>query len=150
VRWASCVQSVDSPDLAARLSRRAGSTGRRMDVLVQVNVSGEGTKSGVDPSGAHDLALAVAALDGLRLRGLMTVGARSDDDAVVRAGYALLRRLRDDLRTSGAPGTDGATELSMGMSGDLEAAVAEGATVVRVGTAVFGVRAPVPAVSPAR
>jgi uncharacterized pyridoxal phosphate-containing UPF0001 family protein len=62
----------------------------------------------------------------------------------VRRGYALLRRLRDDVLSSGAPGTDRATELSMGMSGDLEAAVAEGATVVRVGTAVFGARAPLP------
>jgi PLP dependent protein len=143
LRWASCVQSVDSADLATRLSRRAVSAGRGLDVLVQVNVSGERTKSGVQPSDAVELALAVAQLDGLRLRGLMTVGANSPDDDVVRAGYALLRRLRDDVLSSGAPGTDVATELSMGMSGDLEAAVAEGATVVRVGTAVFGSRAPV-------
>jgi pyridoxal phosphate enzyme (YggS family) len=150
LRWASCVQSVDSLDLATRLSRRADHAGRPLDVLVQVNVSGEGTKSGVDPSDAFDLATAVAALDGLRLRGLMTVGAHSPDDAVVRGGYALLRRLRDDLLRSGAPGTDAATELSMGMSGDLEAAVAEGATVVRVGTAVFGSRPPLPSPPPAR
>ena len=143
LRWASCVQSLDSLPLAERLADRAASAGRRLDVLVQVNVSGEPTKFGVDPSGAVDLAVAVAALDGLRLRGLMTVGARSPDDDVVRAGYGLLRRLRDDVAASGAPGTGEATELSMGMSGDLEAAVAEGATVVRLGTAVFGSRPPV-------
>ncbi len=141
LRWASCVQSVDSTDLAARLSRRAAAAGRGLDVLVQVNGSREGTKTGVEPSAAVELAVAIARLDGLRLRGLMTVGAHSPDDDVVRAGFALLRRLRDELLASGAPGTDAATELSMGMSGDLEAAVAEGATVVRVGTAVFGSRA---------
>ena len=80
---------------------------------------------------------AVAALPGLRVAGLMTVGARSDDAAVVRAGYALLRSLRDEIV---AAGTQTATELSMGMSGDLELAVAEGATLVRVGSAVFGAR----------
>jgi pyridoxal phosphate enzyme (YggS family) len=142
LRWATCVQSVDSLDLATRLAARATAAGRPLDVLVQVNVSAEPSKYGVAPDDAVDLAIAVAALDGLRLRGLMTVGAHSPDDAVVRAGNARLRELRDAVRGSGAPGTDEVTELSMGMSGDLEAAVAEGATVVRVGTAVFGSRAP--------
>ncbi|WP_146906841.1 YggS family pyridoxal phosphate-dependent enzyme [Cellulomonas aerilata] len=145
LRWVSCVQTVDSLALATRLAARATADVRPLDVLVQVNVSGETTKSGVAPDDAVALALAVGALEGLRLRGLMTVGARSPDDAVVRAGYAVLRRLRDEVRGSGAPGTEAVTELSMGMSGDLEAAVAEGATVVRLGTAVFGSRPPVAA-----
>jgi pyridoxal phosphate enzyme (YggS family) len=138
LRWATCVESVESLDLARRLSDRAGD--RRVDVCVQVNVSGEETKHGVLPSAAVELAVDVAALDGVRLVGFMTVGANSTDVATVRAGYALLRQVRDDVRASGAPGTTEARELSMGMSRDLEAAVAEGATIVRVGTAVFGSR----------
>lgn len=137
LRWATCVETVDSLDLARRLADRAE---RPLDVLVQVNVSGEATKSGVAPAAAVDLAVQVAALAPLRLRGFMTIGARTPDQAVVRAGYARLRALRDEVVGSGAAGTHEATELSMGMSGDLEAAVAEGATIVRVGTAVFGAR----------
>ncbi|MBO9553839.1 YggS family pyridoxal phosphate-dependent enzyme [Cellulomonas sp.] len=138
LRWATCVESVESLDLARRLSDRA--RGRRVDVCVQVNVSGEPTKHGVQPEAAVELALGVAALDGVRLTGFMTVGANSPEDDVVRAGYALLRQVRDRVLSSGAPGTSDARELSMGMSRDLEAAVAEGATIVRVGTAVFGSR----------
>jgi pyridoxal phosphate enzyme (YggS family) len=140
LRWASCVQSVDSSALAERLDRRCTDLDRTLDVLVQVNVSGEPTKSGVSPADAPTLVAAVAALPRLRLRGFMTVGARSADERVVRAGYTLLRDLRDSTVGSGLPGTGEAVELSMGMSGDLEAAVAEGATIVRVGTAVFGAR----------
>ncbi|NTW38947.1 MAG: YggS family pyridoxal phosphate-dependent enzyme [Cellulomonadaceae bacterium] len=138
--WAACVQSVDTLALAERLSRRCTTLGRDLEVMVQVNVSGEATKNGAAPSDALELAVAVAALPRLHLTGLMTVGARSDDDAVVRRGYRTLRELRDAVLASDAPGTDGAVGLSMGMSGDLELAVAEGATVVRIGTAVFGAR----------
>ena len=134
LRWASCIESVASLDLAERLSARAE---RAVHVYLQVNVSGEVTKHGVAPSDAVALAGEVAGLPGLRVAGLMTVGARSDDAGVVRAGYALLRALRDEVV---AAGTQTATELSMGMSGDLELAVAEGATLVRVGSAVFGAR----------
>ncbi|MDO8108205.1 YggS family pyridoxal phosphate-dependent enzyme [Isoptericola sp. b441] len=138
LRWARCVQSVDDLDLARRLSRRCEVTDRDLEVMVQVNVSGEETKSGVSPEAALDLAASVAALPGLRLTGLMTIGAHSPDTGLVRAGYARLRELRDAL--VGQAATAGATVLSMGMSGDLELAVAEGATLVRVGTAVFGPR----------
>ena len=142
LRWATCVQSLDSLALARRLADRTTDGGGRLDVMLQVNVSGEESKSGVAPADAVDAALAVAALGALRLRGLMTIGANSADDAVVRAGFARLRELRDAVRASGAPGTQEADELSMGMSGDLELAVAEGTTLVRVGTAVFGGRPP--------
>jgi PLP dependent protein len=137
LRWATCVQSVDSPALAERLARRCAETDRTLDVLVQVNVSGETTKSGVPPEHARALADAVRALPALRLRGFMTIGARTPDEATVRAGYAVLRDLRDATVADGAAE---ATELSMGMSGDLELAIEEGATVVRVGTALFGAR----------
>ena len=144
LRFAACVQSVESLDLARRLADRvadrAGARERALDVMVQVNVSGEATKHGVAPELAPDLALDVAALPGLRLAGFMTVGARSSDEAVVRSGYARLRALRDEVLGSGARGTAGAVGLSMGMSGDLEAAIAEGATMVRIGSAVFGDR----------
>jgi len=140
LRWATRVQSVATLDLAERLSRRCEAVDRDLEVMVQVNVSGEPTKSGVAPEVALDLATAVAALPRLHLSGLMTIGAHSEDAGLVRAGYARLRELRDALVASGAPGTGGAAELSMGMSGDLELAVAEGATVVRIGSAVFGPR----------
>ncbi|WP_425956505.1 YggS family pyridoxal phosphate-dependent enzyme [Xylanimonas sp. McL0601] len=138
---ASCVQTVDSAALASALSTRCERDGRVLDVMVQVNVSGEDTKAGTRPTEAAALARDVAALPGLRLTGFMTIGALSDDDAVVRAGFARLRAIRDEVVASGAPGTADARELSMGMTGDLELAVAEGATIVRVGTAVFGSRA---------
>lgn len=140
LRWAECVQSVDDLELAERLSRRCETVDRDLDVMVQVNVSGEPTKAGVDPDAALELAVAVAALPRLRLVGLMTIGAASRDVARVAAGFARLRELRDALVASGEPGTATARELSMGMSGDLETAVAEGSTLVRIGTAVFGDR----------
>ncbi|GEN78448.1 alanine racemase [Actinotalea fermentans ATCC 43279 = JCM 9966 = DSM 3133] len=136
----ACVESVDTLPLAERLSRRCADLGRDLEVMVQVNVSGEATKSGIAPDGAAELAARVAALPRLRLTGFMTIGLNSPDAAAVRAGYARLRQVRDAVVRD----LPGARELSMGMSGDLELAVAEGATTVRVGTAVFGAR-PAPA-----
>ncbi|WP_309134334.1 YggS family pyridoxal phosphate-dependent enzyme [Cellulomonas sp.] len=152
LRWAHAVESVADDALAQRLSDRVRERAVPLDVWVQVNVSGEASKHGARPEDARALAVRVAALPGLRLAGFMTVGANSPDPAVVRAGYALLRAVRDDVVASGAPGTGDAQGLSMGMSRDLEEAVAEGATVVRVGTAVFGDRPPATATgsAPAR
>jgi pyridoxal phosphate enzyme (YggS family) len=130
----SCIQTVDSAGLAGRLSRRVVATGSDLEVFVQVNVSGEDTKSGVSPSGAAALVDAVTDAPGLRLRGYMTIGLNSPDPGAVRAGFATLRELRDRL---GVPGAD---ELSMGMTGDYLAAIAEGATIVRLGSAIFGAR----------
>lgn len=140
LRWADAVDAVESLDLAHRLAERRSGRYADLDVMVQVNVSGEATKHGVAPDEAVRLATAVAALDGLRLVGFQTIGAMSDDPLVVRAGFAALRAVRDEVVASGSPATAGAVELSMGMTGDLELAIAEGATVVRVGTAVFGSR----------
>ena len=140
LRWADAIDTVESPELAQRLAERR--VGRSpLDVMVQVNVSREASKHGVPPEEATRLATAVAALGGLHLVGFQTIGAMSDDPLVVRAGFAALRAVRDELVASGAPGTGDAVELSMGMTGDLELAVREGATIVRVGTAVFGTRA---------
>lgn len=138
--WVSCVQSIDTLALAERLSRRCLALGRDLDVMVQVNVSAEPSKHGTTPDDAAALAEAVATLPRLRLVGFMTIGANSPEAGLVRAGYARLRQVRDDVVGSGRPGTGTARELSMGMSGDLELAIAEGATIVRVGTAVFGPR----------
>jgi PLP dependent protein len=140
---ATGVESVDSLALAEALASRCVREGRTLDVMVQVNVSGEESKAGAQPDDAAHLSRQVAALEGLRLTGFMTIGANSPDTALVRAGFARLRAIRDEVLASGAPGTGEARELSMGMSGDLEAAIAEGATIVRVGTAVFGARPPV-------
>ncbi|WP_448072844.1 YggS family pyridoxal phosphate-dependent enzyme [Georgenia yuyongxinii] len=141
LRWATCVQSVNSLRLATRLDQAVAHAGRGpLDVLVEVNTAGEATKTGADAAGAVGLATAVGSLEHLRLRGLMTVGAHSPDPAEVRRSYDRLARLRAEVLASGAPGTDEAHGLSMGMSGDLEIAVAAGATMVRVGTAVFGAR----------
>lgn len=139
--WVTCVQSVDSTRLAQRLDRAvAGRGGGPLDVLVQVNTSGEASKFGCAPEEAVELAATVGAAEHLRLRGLMTIGANSTDTGLVRASYDRLAELLTAVRASGAAGTADVRELSMGMSRDLEVAVAAGATMVRVGTAAFGPR----------
>jgi pyridoxal phosphate enzyme (YggS family) len=136
----NCLQTLDSSALAVRLHRRLEALDAQLDVMIQVNVSGEESKSGVQPAAAEDLVTALSALPRLQLRGYMTIGLNSPDRRAVRAGYARLRELRDELSAHGVTGADAATELSMGMSGDFEDAIAEGATIVRVGSAVFGNR----------
>lgn len=143
VRWADCVQTVDSLALAERLSRLCVQAGRDLDVMIQVNVSGEPTKAGVDPAEALELASAAQGLPALTVTGFMTIGLNSSKEAEVRACYARLTALRDEALVRSERGElplREAWELSMGMSGDLEWAVAEGATMVRVGTAVMGQR----------
>ena len=136
------VHSIDRLKIAQRLSSQRPAGMADLDVLVQVNVSGEASKSGVDVDAAIALAHAVAQLPRLRLRGLMAIP-EPDDEPRQRAPFARLRGLLEALRTDGLD----LDTLSMGMSGDLEAAIAEGATIVRVGTAFFGAR---PASSMAR
>jgi pyridoxal phosphate enzyme (YggS family) len=140
LRFVSCVQSVDRPALARKLSAAAVRLERTVEVFVEVNASGEETKAGVRPEEALDFAGTVAGMDGLRLRGLMTIGANSPDAGEVRAGFEEMARLSAALVSSGMPGTEDAGELSMGMRADLDIAVAAGSTMVRVGTALFGPR----------
>lgn len=135
-----CIQTVDSAELAAKLATRAAGDGRRLDVLAQVNVSGEDSKSGVPPEQVFELVEAIAAHDALHLRGLMTIGLNSPDLGAVRAGYDLLASLRNEIRALTDAGKSGLPELSMGMSGDYEVAIAAGATIVRIGSAAFGAR----------
>lgn len=131
------VHSVDRLKIAQRLSEQRDVHLPPLQVCIQVNVSGEASKSGVKPEALPELANAVVQLPRLRLRGLMTIPEPSTDVALQRARFAALRHLRDILNSAGM----GLDTLSMGMSDDLEAAIAEGSTMVRVGTAIFGSRA---------
>ncbi|WP_407278779.1 YggS family pyridoxal phosphate-dependent enzyme [Aromatoleum evansii] len=130
------VHSVDRLKLAERLSEQRDAETAPLNVCIQVNVSGEASKSGVAPDEVPGLARQVAALPRLRLRGLMAIPEPDGDEALLRSRFATLRRLRDELNAAGLA----LDTLSMGMSHDLELAIAEGATMVRVGTAIFGTR----------
>jgi len=131
------IHSVDSLALAESLSRRSLAAGRRMPVMIEVNVGGEATKFGVAPDALAPLAEQVAGLEGLAFDGLMTVGPPVERPEDARAVFARLRELRDDAaRRIGRP----LPHLSMGMSDDFEVAIEEGSTMVRVGTALFGPR----------
>ncbi|MCS6944372.1 MAG: YggS family pyridoxal phosphate-dependent enzyme [Sutterellaceae bacterium] len=131
------VQTVDRLKIAERLSAQRPPHLPPLNVLIQVNISGEASKSGVTPAEVASLAHAVAALPRLQLRGLMAIPAPAAEAGARRAPFARLRALFEDLRAQGLP----LDTLSMGMSEDLEEAIAEGATMVRVGTAIFGARA---------
>lgn len=130
------VHGIDRLRIAERLSAARGAARAALQVCIQVNVSGEDSKAGVAPAQLPALAQAVAALPNLRLRGLMAIPEPTDDMALARRRFATLRALRDALAARGI----GLDTLSMGMSHDLEAAIMEGATLVRVGTAIFGQR----------
>ena len=139
-RFAHEFQALDSPRLAEALDRRLQMEGRSLDVLVQVNTSGEASKFGLAPGDVAAFLRELPAYPTLRVRGLMTLAMLSDDEARVRSCFVRLRELRDRLRQD-APAGIAMEELSMGMSGDFELAVEEGATIVRVGQAIFGPRA---------
>ena len=130
------VHSVDRLKLAERLSAQRPPHLDALQVCLQVNVSGEASKSGLAPAEVPDVARAVARLPGLRLRGLMAIPEPTGDLAAQRAPHRALRELLHALQRDGLA----LDTLSMGMSADLEAAIAEGATMVRVGTAIFGAR----------
>jgi PLP dependent protein len=130
------VHSVDRLKIAERLSAQRPASLPPLDICLEVNISGEASKGGVSAEDLPTLAQAVSHLPRLRLRGLMAIPAPSSDPLEQRAAFAAVRRLYEALRASGYS----LDTLSMGMSGDLEAAIAEGATMVRVGTAIFGER----------
>ena len=130
------VHTVEREKVAHRLSEQRDPSQPPLQVCLQVNVSGEGSKSGVAPQDVHALADAVASLPRLRLRGLMAIPEPTHDESVQRARFAQLRGLLESLRQRGHD----MDTLSMGMSADLEAAILEGATIVQIGTAIFGER----------
>ena len=131
------VHTVDREKVARRLSEARSAEAPPLNILVQVNVSGESTKSGVPPAEAAALARSIAGLPRLRLRGLMAIPEPTADEKLQRERFRAVRELFDSLNNQGL----GVDTLSMGMSQDLESAVAEGSTMVRVGTAIFGARA---------
>ena len=131
------IHSIDKASTARRVGDEALRAGKTQAVLVQVNTSAEDTKSGIDPDGAFELCREAAAMPGIELSGLMTIGPLEGDEEAVRASFALLRGLRRDI--AGRLGMK-LPELSMGMSGDYLIAVDEGATLVRIGSAIFGQR----------
>ena len=135
-RFAAEFQALDSLDIAESLDRRLQQEGRSLDVFVQVNTSDEPQKYGMTPDAADAFIRALPAYSALRPRGLMTLALFSDDHEAVRRCFVRLRELRDRLRET----NPAIAELSMGMSGDFELAIAEGATTVRVGQAIFGAR----------
>lgn len=138
---ADCIETVSSVGQAEQVAQRVPTGAAPFEVFLQVNVSGEETKSGCSPQEAIEVATQVVSLPQLRLRGFMTIGLRSNVEKDVRAGYAQLRELRDSFVRRRIAGAEYAKELSMGMSNDFEWAIAEGATIVRIGSAIFGDRA---------
>ncbi|PKN18998.1 MAG: YggS family pyridoxal phosphate-dependent enzyme [Deltaproteobacteria bacterium HGW-Deltaproteobacteria-6] len=133
------IHSVDRLELARELDKRAGRNNRKLNALMEVNVSGEESKSGVEASLALDLVRQISVLPNLNVRGLMTMPPYSDDPETSRPYFQALRRLRDEINSAAVPNIR-MDELSMGMTDDFEVAIEEGATIIRVGRAIFGER----------
>lgn len=137
VRMFELIHSVDSIKLAAELDKQARKAGKTQYILVQVNISKEPTKSGIDMEYALDLIRTISAFQNISIQGLMTMPPFFDAPERARPYFTALRKLRDQIRENLDIQLD---ELSMGMTGDFEVAIEEGATLVRIGTAVFGAR----------
>lgn len=135
----TCVQSLDRIELAEKLHQRLSVEKKQLDVFIQVNTSAEESKFGVTPEQAIELIKSVAKFDTLKIKGLMTIGLFSAETEKVRPCFKILKNLQQEIIAQNIPNVD-VQELSMGMSGDLETAIEEGATIVRVGTAIFGQR----------
>lgn len=139
IRFATCIQSIDRLKLAQLLDRQLQQENRKMDILIQVNTSYENSKSGVAPEQAVDLIREISTMPSLKIRGLMTIGLLTEDEQQVRRCFRQLRAIREEVLHLQLPGVE-MDVLSMGMSGDLEIAIEEGSTMIRVGSAVFGER----------
>lgn len=140
--YVSCLQTLDRMSLARKLQSKLEAADSQLDVLVQVNTSDEESKFGLDPEELPTFMKEVASLDALNVKGLMTIGLFTDDVELARPSLRRLRELSDQVKEMNLDGVE-MKELSMGMSGDLEVAIEEGSTIVRVGSAVFGDRPPV-------
>ena len=133
----SWIHSVDRKNLADEISRHCLKAGKTIKVLVQVNISGEASKHGIDNEAAEDLILYVSRLPGLDLRGLMTIGPLAAEEDEIRQAFRGLKNLADKMNRQYDLNLQ---ELSMGMTDDFEIAIAEGATMVRIGSGIFGAR----------
>jgi len=140
VRQFDLIHTVDSSRVAKAINREAAKIDKIQQILIQVNISKEETKAGIETEKVAELAEEIVHLDHLKLKGLMTMPPFFNAPEKVRPFFRRLRETRDQLRQRNLPGVDLA-ELSMGMTGDFEVAIAEGATLVRIGTAIFGERA---------
>ncbi|MCG2614830.1 YggS family pyridoxal phosphate-dependent enzyme [Terrimonas sp. NA20] len=138
LKYVNCIQSVDRPDLIEKLDSRLQFEGRQMDIFIQVNTSFEESKFGISPDHAIDLLRMANRYETLNIKGLMTIGLFDADPEKVRPSFRLLQQISNNAVDLGLLNDHSA--LSMGMSGDLETAIEEGATIVRVGTAIFGKR----------
>ncbi len=136
----TCIQSLDRLELAEKLHQRLVVEKKTMSVLVQVNTSAEESKFGISPNDVVSFLKEITSFNTLKINGLMTIGLFSSEIVKVRACFRLLKNLQQQIIQANLPGVE-MKALSMGMSGDLETAIAEGATIVRVGTAIFGQRA---------
>lgn len=139
IKYADCIQSVDRFDLAEKLSKRLQAENRSIDILIQVNTSAEQSKFGCPPETAAALTEKIAQLPALNIKGLMTIGVFSDDMNKVRLCFRLLQKVKSEITAKNLKGVSMET-VSMGMTGDLEIAIEEGSTLIRVGTAIFGTR----------
>lgn len=139
IKWASCIESIDRLKLAKKLHNRLLSENRTINAYIQVNTSFEESKFGVSPEKAMELIKQVSQLETIHIKGLMTIGLFSSAPEKVRKCFRLLKTIQTEVKVLNLPGVF-LDELSMGMSGDLEIAIEEGATIVRVGTAIFGAR----------
>lgn len=135
----TCIQSIDRLDLAQKINQKLQLENRTIDILIQVNTSMEESKFGVSPDKTIDLIRQIATLENIKIKGLMTIGLFTSDEEKIRACFRLLKNLQQDIIKAKIPEVE-MKELSMGMSGDYTIAIAEGATIVRVGTAIFGKR----------
>ncbi len=135
-----CVQSIDRLELAEKLHQRLLFEKKEIDILIQVNTSFEESKFGVDPKETINLVKQISQFSTLKIKGLMTIGLFSAEAEQVRKCFHLLKKIQTEIINEQIPNVE-MKELSMGMSGDLEIAIEEGATIVRVGTAIFGKRA---------
>jgi len=135
----SCLQSLDRFELAMKLHQKLSTEGKTMDILIQVNTSDEESKFGIHPDSAIELVEKVSKFPSLKIKGLMTIGLFSAETEKVRPCFKILKNLQQEIIQQNIPNVE-MKELSMGMSSDLETAIEEGATIVRVGTAVFGAR----------
>lgn len=139
IQWASCIESIDRMKLAEKLHDRLLSENKTIDAYIQVNTSYEDSKFGVSPEDALELIKSVSQLGTINIKGLMTIGLFSSEPEKVRKCFQLLKKIQREGKALNLPGVS-LEELSMGMSGDLEIAIQEGATIIRVGTAIFGER----------
>jgi pyridoxal phosphate enzyme (YggS family) len=136
------IETIDRPKIVRSLHKHLENANRQLDVLVQVNLGGESQKSGIPPQDVESLVTFMQDYPRLRLRGLMTMPPFTPDPELTRPYFLTLRALAEQLNTKGLLGNQGRVELSMGMSHDYQVAIEEGATLIRIGTAIFGARPP--------